>query len=112
MSPNSSFVISENERRAADWIYNSVPKNSYLQSDNLANLANSQKNTYSPRLFIPQTAPFGLFTGSYIYLSNSNLKSGITSQSIGAYATFRVPFDYLEQNLFVVYSSGGARVYR
>lgn len=112
MSPYSSFVISENERKAADWIYTSIPKNSYLQSDNLANMANSQKNTFFRRPFISQTAPFGLFTSSYIYLSNSNLESGITSQTIGGYGTFRVPFEYLEQNLSVVYSSGGARVYR
>jgi uncharacterized membrane protein len=109
ISGDRVFVISENERNAANWIDQNTPKNSYLQSDVYANLVNSQKNTFDTRPFIAQTLPFGLFIGSYIYISKANLESGITRQGTGL---FRFPFDYLDQNRSVVYSSEGARVYR
>ena len=112
ISIDGSFVISENEKSAANWIDLNTPKNSYLQSDVTANLVNSQKNIFQVKPFIAQTTPFGFFLGSYIYLSKSNLESGITRQSIGKTTLTRVPFDFLDQNLSVVYSSGGARVYR
>jgi hypothetical protein len=112
ISIEGSFVISENEKSAANWIDLNTPKNSYLQSDVTANLVNSQKNIFQVKPFIAQTTPFGFFLGSYIYLSKSNLESGITRQSIGKTTLTRVPFDFLDQNLSVVYSSGGARVYR
>jgi uncharacterized membrane protein len=112
LSGANSFVISENERNAADWIDQNIPTNSYLQSDNFANLVNLQTNIFDQRLFIGQTAPFGMFIGSYVYLSKTNLESGLTSQSVGGIGSFRVPFDYLDQNRSVVYSSEGARVYR
>jgi hypothetical protein len=112
ISLDGSFVISENEKSAANWIDLNTPKNTYLQSDVTANLVNSQKNIFQVKPFIAQTTPFGFFLGSYIYLSKSNLESGITRQSIGNITLTRVPFDFLDQNLSVVYSSGGARVYR
>jgi uncharacterized membrane protein len=112
ISVDGPFVISENEKSAANWIDQNTPKNSYLQSDVTANLVNSQKNVFGTKPFIAQTSPFGLFPGSYVYLSKSNLDSGITRQTVGGLTYIRVPFDYLDQNLSIVYSSGGARVYR
>jgi len=106
------FVISQNERNAADWIDQNVPKNSYLQSDVTANLVNTQKDIFETRPFIAQTAPFGIFMNSYVYLSKANLETGITRQSVGGLTAIKVPFDFLNNNLSVVYSSGGARVYR
>ena len=64
----------------------------------------------SPAL-IKQLAPFALFNGSYVYLSKANLETGLTRQG-GSGLSFKVPLDYLDQNLSAVYSSGGARVYR
>jgi hypothetical protein len=107
-----SFVISENDRNAAKWIHEHKPQNSYLQGDNYATLVNSHYNIFYTKPFIAQTAPFGLFVGSYIYFSTSNIESGISRQVTERFISFRVPFDYLDQNLSVVYSSGGARVYR
>lgn len=107
-----SFVISENDRNAAEWIDKYKPKNSYLQGDNNANLVNSHYDIFYTKPFIAQTAPFGLFVGSYIYFSKSNIESGISHQRESWDISFRVPFDYLNQSLSVVYSSGGARVYR
>jgi hypothetical protein len=112
VSGDRQFIISENERSAADWIDQNTAKNSYLQSDITSNLVNLQKNIFDTRPFIAQTAPFGMFIGSYIYLSKVNLESGVTRQFSGGSTTFKVPFDYLDQNRSVVYSSGGARVYR
>jgi hypothetical protein len=112
VSSERRFIISENERNAADWIDQNIPKNSYLQSDYFANLVNLQKNVFDQRLFIEQTAPFGMFIGSYVYLSKANLESGLTNQSIGGIGNFRVPFEYLDLNRSIVYSSEGARVYR
>ena len=106
------FVISQNERNAADWIAQNVPKNSYLQSDVTANLVNTQKDIFESRPFIAQTAPFGIFMNSYVYLSKANLETGITRPSVGGLTAIKVPFDFLNNNLSVVYSSGGARVYR
>ena len=112
VSGDSPFVISQNERSAADWIDQNTPKNSYLQSDITANLVNLQKNIFEIRPFIAQTAPFGIFMNSYVYLSKANLETGITRQIVGGLPAISVPFDYFNQNLSVVYSSGGARVYR
>jgi uncharacterized membrane protein len=109
---NRGFVISESEISAANWIYNNVPTKSILQSDLNANLVNLQMNIFEKRTFIDQTAPFGIFSGSYVYLSKNNLESGITRQSFGGITNIQVPFEYLNQNLSVVYSSRGARVYR
>jgi hypothetical protein len=106
------FEISENEVRAANWIYSNAPTNSTLQSDLNANLVNLRMNIFETRAFIAQTAPFGIFSGSYVYLSKANLETGITRQSFGVSKIMQVPLDYLDQNLSVVYSSGGARVYR
>jgi hypothetical protein len=83
-----------------------------LQSDITANLVNSQKNVFGVRPFSAQTAPFGIFLNSSVYLSKANLENGITRQTIGGLTAIRVPLDYLDQNLSVVYSSEGARVYR
>lgn len=112
LSQDRPFVISENERRAAYWIQKNIPTKSTLQSDVTANLVNLQMNIFETRPFIAQTAPFGIFSGSYVYLSKANLETGITRQSFGGLENIQVPFDYLDQNLSVVYSSGGARVYR
>jgi hypothetical protein len=109
---DSAFVISENEKYTARWLHQYIPKNSYLQSDVGANLVNSQWNIFNNKPFIGQTSPFGIFKGSYIYLSTANLESGITRQIVGGLSKIRVPFDYLDQNFSVVYSSGGTRVYR
>jgi uncharacterized membrane protein len=106
------FVISESEGKAAHWIYKSIPKDFRLQSDIMANLVNTQFNIFETRPFIDQTAPFGIFRGSYVYLSKNNLETGLTRQSIGGLRNIQVPFDYLNQNHSVVYSSEGARVYR
>jgi uncharacterized membrane protein len=107
-----SFVISENERKAAEWLYKYKPKNSLLQGDTYSNLVKSHNDIFYTQPYIAQTAPFGLFVGSYIYFSKSNIESGISRQRAGRAISFRAPFDYLDQNLSVVYSSGGARVYR
>jgi hypothetical protein len=107
-----SFVVSENDRKAAEWIAKHKPKNSYLQGDNYATLANSQYDIFYTKPFKAQMAPFGLFVGSYVYLSKANLESGISRQRAERSISFRVPFDYLDQNLSIVYSSEGARVYR
>jgi hypothetical protein len=69
-------------------------------------------NIFDTRPYIDQIAPFGIFSGSYVYLSNTNLETGITRQGFGGLKNMQVPLDYLDQNLSVVYSSGGARVYR
>jgi hypothetical protein len=106
------FEISENEVRAANWIYSNVPTNSTLQSDLNANLVNLRMNIFETRAFIAQTAPFGIFSGSYVYLSKANLETGITRQSFGVSKIMQVPLDYLNKNLSIVYSSEGARVYR
>jgi hypothetical protein len=110
MSGDSIYIISRNEQNAADWINRSAPKNSILQSDNAAALVNSQYDIFDKKPFINQLAPFALFIGSYVYLSKANLETGITQGGSGL--SFKVPLDYLEQNLSAVYSSGGARVYR
>jgi len=112
ITSDMSFVISENDRNAAKWIDKHKPKNSFLQGENNATLVNSLYDIFYTKPFIPQTAPFGLFVGSYIYFSKSTIESGIIHQSAARAISFRAPFDYLDQNLFVVYSSGGARVYR
>ena len=112
VSEDSVLIISENERSAANWVDVNIPKSSYLQSDITANLVNSQYDIFQEKRLILQTAPFALFTGSYVYLSKSNLETGITYQFVGGFLRFNVPLDYLDQNLSVVYSSGGARVYR
>jgi uncharacterized membrane protein len=111
-SLDRGFVISESERSAANWIHNNLPIDSTLQSDVNANLVNLQMNIFETRSFIDQTAPFGIFSGSYVYLSKANLESGITRQSFGGISNIQVPFDYLNENLSVVYSSGSSRVYR
>jgi hypothetical protein len=64
---------------------------------------------------IPQIAPFGLFVNSYVYLSTVNLKSGIAvcpGLNNQRYVRFTPPIDYFENNLSLVYSSRGSRVYR
>jgi len=111
ISIDSSFIISKNEQSAAEWINKNTPKNSYLQSDDTAALVTSQMNIFDTKPAIAQIAPFALFNGSYVYLSKANLETGITHQSVGG-LRFKVPLDYLDQNLSVAYSSGGARVYR
>jgi uncharacterized membrane protein len=112
LSEDRPFVISESEWSAADWIHKNIPANSTLQSDITANLVNLRMNILEDRDFIDQTAPFGIFSGSYVYFSKANLEAGITRQSFGGRTNIQVPFDYLNQNLSVVYSSGSARVYR
>ena len=112
LNEDRPFVISASEASAAYWIHTSIPKDFTLQSDITANLVNSQFNIFDTRTFIDQTAPYGIFRGSYLYLSKANLETGITRQSFGGVSNIRVPFDYLNQNLTVVYSSEGARVYR
>jgi uncharacterized membrane protein len=112
LSEDRPFVISESEWSAAYWIHENIPANSTLQSDITANLVNSRMNIFETRAFIDQTAPFGIFNGSYVYLSKANLETGITRQSFGGLSYIQVPFDYLDQQLSVIYSSEGARVYR
>jgi uncharacterized membrane protein len=111
MSADSTYIISRNEQNAADWINRNSPKNSILQSDDAAALVNSQYDIFDKKPLIKQLAPFALFNGSYVYLSKANLETGITRQG-GSGLSFKVPLDYLDQNLSAVYSSGGARVYR
>jgi hypothetical protein len=111
ISGDSIYIISKNEQIAAEWINQNTPKNSYLQSDDAARLVNSQKDIFEKKPFIKQIAPFAVLSGSYVYLSKANLQSGITHQGNFGFK-FRAPLDYLDQNLSVVYSSGGARVYR
>jgi hypothetical protein len=106
------FVISKSEVSAANWIQKKIPTNSILQSDITANLVNLQMNIFETREFIDQTAPFGIFRNSYVYLSKANLETGVTRQSFGGLKNMQVPFDYLNQYLSVVYSSEGARVHR
>jgi hypothetical protein len=112
ITADMSFVISENDRNAAEWIDKHKPKNSYLQGDTYASLVNSHTDIFYTKPLIAQTAPFGLFVGSYIYFSKSNIESGISRQRAARAISFRVPFEFLDQNLSVVYSSGGPRVYR
>jgi uncharacterized membrane protein len=112
LSEDRPFVISASEWRAAYWIHKNIPANSTLQSDITANLVNLRMNILEDRDFIDQTAPFGIFSGSYVYFSKANLEAGITRQSFGGRTNIQVPFDYLNQNLSIVYSSGSARVYR
>jgi uncharacterized membrane protein len=111
ISEDSIYIISKNEQSAADWINRNTPKDSFLQSDDAARLVNSQKNIFDIKPLIKLIAPFAIFRDSYVYLSKANLESGITRQG-GTGFQFRVPLDYLNQNLSVVYSSGRARVYR
>jgi len=108
-SEESIYIISKNEQIASEWINRNTPQDSYFQGDNAAGLVISQKNIFDKKPYLSQIAPFAVFTGSYVYLSKPNLETGITRQ--GSFR-FRVPLDYLDQNLSVVYSSGGARVYR
>jgi uncharacterized membrane protein len=112
LSEDRPFVISQSEGSAAYWIQKNIATNSTLQSDITANLVNLQMNIFETRVFIAQTAPFGIFNGSYVYLSKANLETGITRQGYGGLKNMQVPFDYLNQYLSVVYSSEGARVYR
>ena len=112
LNADRPFVISESEGNAAYWMHKNIPTNSILQSDATANLINLQMNIFGTRAFIDQIAPFGIFSGSYVYLSKANLETGITRQSFGGLGNMQVPLEYLDQNLSVVYSSGGARVYR
>jgi uncharacterized membrane protein len=111
MSGDSIYIISRNEQNAADWINRNSPKNSILQSDDAAALVNSQYDIFEKKPVIKQIAPFALFNGSYVYLSKANLETGITRPG-GIGLSFKVPIDYLDQNLSAVYSSKGARVYR
>jgi uncharacterized membrane protein len=112
LSEDRPFVISQSEGSAAHWIQKNIATNSTLQSDITANLVNLQMNIFETKVFIAQTAPFGIFSGSYVYLSKANLETGITRQGYGGLKNMQVPFDYLNQYLSVVYSSEGARVYR
>ena len=114
-APYIQFVISNEEKAASTWISTTLPASSFLQADSYAALVNLQNDQIPVDRQIPQIAPFGLVTNSYVYLSKANLKSGIAWCPILGTRTlvnFGLPMDYLKNNLSLVYSSGGSRVYR
>jgi hypothetical protein len=114
-APYIQFVISSEEKAASTWIGTTLPASSFLQADNYALLVNKQNDQIPAARQIPQIAPFGLLTNSYVYLSKANLRTGIaTCQILGSrtVVNFGLPMDYLNKNLSLVYSSGGSRVYR
>lgn len=116
VAPYSQFVISSEEKAASTWIGTTLPASSFLQADNYALLVNMQNDQIPAARQIPQIAPFGLLTNSYVYLSKANLRTGIAWCPIFLGSTtlvnFGLPMDYLNKNLSLVYSSGGSRVYR
>jgi uncharacterized membrane protein len=115
VSANSHFIISEQERASADWVATNVPLSSYVQVDAHAVLSIIQSDLRSPKKIINQIAPYGIFKGSYVYLSQGNFLTGLVEESnVTGTSTvfFAPPMDYLDKNLSLVYSSGGARVYR
>jgi len=115
VAPYIQFVISNEEKAASTWISTTLPAGSFLQADKYAGLVNMQNDQIPVDRQITQIAPFGLLTNSYVYLSKANLKSGIAWCPILGTRTlvnFGLPMDYLKNNLSLVYSSGGSRVYR
>ena len=115
VAPSMQFVISTEERAASTWLSNTLPPGSILQADSYALLVFAQSGQIPASSQIPQIAPFGLITNSYVYLSTPNLKSGIAvcpGLINNSYASFTLPIDYLNNNLALVYNSGGTRVYR
>jgi len=115
VSASSHFIISEQERASADWVATNVPLSSYVQVDAHAVLSIIQSDLRSPKKIINQIAPYGIFKGSYVYLSQGNFLTGLVEESnVTGTSTvfFAPPMDYLDKNLSLVYSSGGARVYR
>ena len=115
VSASSHFIISEQERASADWVATNVPLSSYVQVDAHAVLPIIQSDLRSPKKIISQIAPYGIFKGSYVYISQGNFLTGLVEESnVTGTGTvfFAPPIDYLDQNLSLVYSSGGARVYR
>jgi hypothetical protein len=114
VSGYSRFVISKEDQAASTWVSTKMPPTSFLQADFSALLGSVQNGKIPVTRQIPQIAPYGLLENSYVFLSTANLKSGIAScpASDRTIVNFAVPVDYLDDNLSLVYSTGGSRVYR
>jgi hypothetical protein len=114
VSGYSRFVISKEDQAASTWVSTKMPPTSFLQADFSALLGSVQNGKIPVTRQIPQIAPYGLLENSYVFLSTANLKSGIASCPARdrTIVSFAVPVDYLDDNLSLVYSTGGSRVYR
>jgi hypothetical protein len=100
----SPFVISEGERRASQWLADSVPARSLLQTDSrgfLALLQNGRRSNSS------SLDPVNLAGNAYIYAANSSVVGKVARAS----PPFLFPEDYLNQNYHLIYSSNRARIY-
>lgn len=115
IAPSMQFVISAEEKAASNWLGDTLLPTSIIQTDSYARLVITQNDQIPVANLIPQIAPFGLLVNSYVYLSAVNLKSGIAicpGLNNEGYVRFTAPIDYFKNNLSLVYSSRGSRVYR
>jgi uncharacterized membrane protein len=97
----------------ATWIKNHAGPQSVVQTDEYGQLVMlSEPAEYD---LIAEIVPAEVGRGSYIYLSTTDLRAGLTTVTAdngNVYTTYRTTESFFDQNFNVVYSTGGTRVYR
>ncbi len=106
------FTVSTPEVATAIWIRNNVSAQSVVQTDEYGQLVlTSEPGNYD---LIDEIMPLGVGRDSFIYLSASNLVSGVTrvtSTDGNFYASYRTTTSFFNSNYNIVYSTGTTRVY-
>jgi len=106
------FTVTTPEYATAVWIHNNVTYPYTVQSDLYGHLVLlSQPGSYD---LLDEMIPRGVDRGSYVYVSTVNLADDTSQVSAdnGNYITiYRSNIDFFNKHFYVVYSTGGTRVY-
>ena len=106
------FTVSIPEFATAIWIKKNVGNHGVVQTDKYGQLVLlSEPANYD---LIDEIVPTEVGTGSYIYLSTSNLLNGLTTGTAAGgslYSVYQTTTSFFNRNFDVVYSTGATRVY-
>jgi uncharacterized membrane protein len=107
-----NFTVSTSEFATARWLRAKVTSPNIVQADLHGQLVLlSEPGSYD---LINEIVPSEVDKGAYVYLSKVNLARNITQASAdnGDYATmYKSTLHFFNQHFYVVYSTGGTRVY-
>jgi uncharacterized membrane protein len=107
-----NFTVSSSEFATAQWLRARVTSPNIVQADLHGQLVLlSEPGSYD---LINEIVPPEVDKGAYVYLSKVNLAGNVSQASAddGNYATvYRSTVQFFDQHFYVVYSTGGTRVY-
>jgi len=105
-----AYYTHQAEISSDQWLHNATPKGSRVYSDEFAR---RRMITYAGIFSRPTLAPGAIPTDSYVYLSDDNVTNGsIPLYYHGALLYYAVPYDFLNANKNLVYTSQDVKIYK